>query len=61
MESTQLIIDTRQAQFEIKTCARCRNAWTETHLMKGPDWNDFGIRYCPFCGLLTDESGAIVE
>ena len=26
-----------------------------TPTKEGDDWNDFGYRHCPFCGLVTDE------
>ena len=35
-------------------CPRCGNQYLVVWLMEGMDYNDFGDRYCPFCGLVTD-------
>ena len=40
---------------EAAVCQNCGNIYSVRHLKVGDDWNDFGDRYCPFCGLLTDE------
>ena len=40
---------------EVETCERCGNIYKLIWLKEGHDYNDFGLRYCPFCGLLTDE------
>ena len=40
---------------EIEVCLNCGNVYKVVHLNKGDDWNDFGFRHCPYCGLLTDE------
>lgn len=40
---------------EVKTCHSCSNMYLLVWLKKGRDYNDFGLRHCPFCGLLTDE------
>lgn len=39
--------------FEI--CQNCGNVYKVVWLKEGDDWNDFGYRHCPFCGLLADE------
>jgi len=36
-------------------CQHCGNIYKVIHLKEGDDYNDFGFRHCPFCGLLTDE------
>ena len=36
-------------------CQRCKNAYMIIWIKHGSDFNDFGLRHCPFCGLLTDE------
>ena len=36
-------------------CQRCGNIYIIIWLKPGDDYNDFGLRHCPFCGLLTDE------
>jgi len=39
----------------VEICQRCTNIYTIIWLKPGDDYNDFGLRHCPFCGLLTDE------
>jgi len=39
---------------DVDTCGRCNNQYMVIWLKEGEDYNDFGDRYCPFCGLLTD-------
>jgi len=36
------------------TCPNCENTYTLTHIQTGSDWNDFGYRYCPYCGDMSD-------
>ena len=36
-------------------CENCGNIYKVEWLKGGDDYNDFGQRYCPFCGLLTNE------
>ena len=40
---------------KIETCQNCGNQYILIWLAQGNDYNDFGLRHCPFCGLLTDE------
>ena len=40
---------------KIETCHNCGNQYILIWLAQGNDYNDFGLRHCPFCGLLTDE------
>ena len=40
---------------EVETCSNCGNVYRIELLKEGEDWNDFGYRHCPFCGLITDE------
>ena len=40
---------------EVETCPNCGNVYRIELLKEGEDWNDFGYRHCPFCGLITDE------
>ena len=42
-------------QEDVEICENCGNVYRVYHLKPGDDWNDFGYRHCPFCGLLTDE------
>ena len=36
-------------------CRNCGNIYRNIWLKVGDDWNDFGFRYCPFCGTETEE------
>jgi len=38
-----------------KLCKQCGNIYKIIWLKEGDDFNDFGMRHCPFCGLLTQE------
>ena len=40
---------------QIENCARCGNEYLVIWLKEGDDYNDFGERYCTFCGLMTEE------
>ena len=40
---------------EAEICISCGNIYKVVWLKEGDDYNDFGCRHCPFCGLLTDE------
>jgi hypothetical protein len=40
---------------KIQVCQNCGNRYILIWLNQGEDHNDFGLRHCPFCGLLTDE------
>lgn len=35
-------------------CQRCGSAFLVVLIREGPDFNNFGLRHCPFCGRLTD-------
>ena len=39
----------------INVCKKCGNVYKNAWLKTGDDWNDFGFRYCPFCGAQTEE------
>lgn len=42
-------------------CQHCQNTYILIWLAQGDDYNDFGFRHCPFCGLLTDEiTGSVI-
>ena len=36
-------------------CPYCGNIYKVIWLKEGDDYNDFGYRHCPFCGMLIDE------
>ena len=40
---------------ETEICPNCGNIYKVILLKEGDDWNDFGYRHCPFCGLNIDE------
>ncbi len=40
---------------ETEICGNCENVYKVILLKESNDWNDFGIRHCPFCGMLTQE------
>jgi uncharacterized Zn-finger protein len=40
---------------KIKTCADCGNVFRVERIKISQDYNDFGYKYCPFCGTMTDE------
>jgi len=40
---------------DMETCPNCGTRYRVLVLREGDDWNDFGYRYCLFCGMLTDE------
>jgi hypothetical protein len=46
---------------EVETCQNSGNVYLLVWLKQGHDYNDFGLRHCPFCGLLTDElTGSVI-
>lgn len=38
-----------------EVCQNCANIYRVVWLKEGDDYNDFGYRHCPFCGVLIDE------
>ena len=47
---------------KLEICQRCKNAYILIWLVQGEEYNDFGLRCCPFCGLTIDENtGSILE
>lgn len=48
-------LDEAISQDNVDVCQNCGNIYTLIWLKHGDDYNDFGFRHCPFCGLLTDE------
>jgi hypothetical protein len=39
---------------KVEQCQRCGNQYILIWLKLGDDYNDFGDRHCPFCGLVTE-------
>jgi hypothetical protein len=47
--------DEPHSEAEGEICESCGNIYRVEWLKEGDDYNDFGQRYCPFCGMLTNE------
>jgi hypothetical protein len=39
----------------VNVCPECQNIYKTEWLKVGDAWNDFGFRYCPFCGRQTED------
>ena len=50
-----LQVDDTQSRDEGEICENCGNIYRVECLKSGDEYNDFGQRYCPFCGLLVSE------
>ena len=48
-------VDDRSEEMEGNICENCGNVYRIDLLKEGDDYNDFGQRYCPFCGVMTRE------
>jgi|GEM_PF-1048442 len=35
-------------------CDSCGNSYEITWIKEGEDYNDFGFRYCHYCGSMSD-------
>ena len=46
---------------DAEICPNCGNVYRIELLKGGEDWNDFGYRHCPFCGLVIDEYAQSVQ
>jgi len=40
---------------KMDVCQSCENIYLIIRFKQGENYNDFGDRYCPFCGLQTEE------
>ena len=49
------IISDFLAEDDAEICQHCGNVFRIETLKIGDDYNDFGHRYCPYCGLLTNK------
>ena len=61
---TQPCVNTNQTDpgNMVEVCQRCTNQYALVWLKEGDDYNDFGDRYCPFCGLHTDDmTGSVLD
>lgn len=48
-------LNQRVNEDDAEICSDCGNVFRVAWLKQGDDYNDFGYRYCPFCGKMTDE------
>jgi hypothetical protein len=48
-------VDDSPFETEREICENCGNIYRIERLKEGDDYNDFGQRYCPFCGHMTNE------
>jgi ribosomal protein S27AE len=39
----------------VQVCRNCGNVFMVELLKNGDEYNDFGMRFCPYCGLVTEE------
>ena len=47
--------DLQAYEDDAEICENCGNVYQIILLKEGDDYNDFGYRHCPFCGMMTDE------
>ena len=43
------------AEEPINVCKTCGNVYKNLWMKTGEQFNDFGFRYCPFCGAETED------
>jgi len=39
----------------INVCQKCNNIYKNLWVKTATGWNDFGFRFCPFCGAQTED------
>ena len=44
---------------DAETCRNCKNTYRVVWLKQGDDYNDFGLRHCPFCGFLHHDYSCV--
>jgi len=56
MEALKEIIQMAEAlrSEDVEICPGCGNVYKIRWFKQGDHFNDFGMRYCPICGVLTD-------
>ena len=52
-DNIRKIIETMSMD-NLDKCARCGKVYLLVLFKEGENYNDFGDRYCPFCGLHTE-------
>ena len=55
IEQASLLMKDAMLDDRVEICQRCKNIFTLIWLKAGDDYNDFGLRHCPYCGLITEE------
>lgn len=53
--SNQVMMELAIKHEKTEVCQHCGNIYRIELLKAGDNYNDFGFRHCPFCGLMTDE------
>ena len=51
----QQMMEAEMSDDTANICKSCGNIYRNIWLKTGDDWNDFGVRFCPFCGAKTEE------
>jgi hypothetical protein len=61
MSQKQVQLNKLKSSEAVQTCQMCGNSYILILIKEGDDFNDFGLKHCPFCGLVTDElTGSVV-
>ena len=61
MLQKQVQLNKLKSTKSVQTCQMCGNSYILIWIKEGDDFNDFGLKHCPFCGLVTDElTGSVV-
>ena len=53
--TVQVTMQENISEDKVDECLNCGNQYILIWLKQGDDFNDFGDRHCPFCGIITDE------
>ena len=54
MLQKQVQLNKLKSTKSVQTCQMCGNSYILIWIKEGDDFNDFGLKHCPFCGLVTD-------
>lgn len=44
---------------DIEFCQKCGNGYVVLWIIESKKYKDFGLRHCPFCGLIIDEERSV--
>ena len=53
MEQSNTAEESPQPAGSEETCESCGNVYELKWVQKGEDYNDFGMRQCPYCGWVV--------